>query len=313
MPARMKGHFICRSCGDKVALNHFSLDGYLCGSCGILQKFGMREWSQIVRHAHDTADITGFFRPSADDVRFWEVFSAYDSDVAMMFKSIGRDKSCLTKGNEEFGGIEFEMDVSPGHPLCASCSKPVKLEIKAERLHCTCLSCGYAAIYRAFPEAGNYRNCVAAICEDDRSDVSTAKTEPSSGGGAIAITCPNCAGALDVRALGDTVTCPFCKTMCHVPAQVFTRAMGKAIPPRPWWMVFEGESRRRIRINNTLKQQADAARQNEERLRKREELAQQSRLKRKDEAARRRKTLLKAGMIIAVVIGVIAVAVLIVS
>ena len=124
---RLHGRFKCRSCGSEVALNHFTLDEYLCGRCGIQQVFSWEEWEQIIEHGHNTADLTGFNQPGIVDENFWVEFGEHQGDdIARMFRSIGKDKSTLTKGNSFFGGLDFEMDVTPGNPVCDNCKTPCR-------------------------------------------------------------------------------------------------------------------------------------------------------------------------------------------
>lgn len=171
MLVRLCGEFDCRSCGGKVALNHFTLEGYRCGSCGIKQTFDWDLWEQIVTHAHNTADLTGFARPNDADEDFWNAFVQEEGDdLVWMFRAIGRNRSTLTKGNSCFGGLEFEMDVSPGNPICSECGAPLIISADHSALTVSCNRCDDRKTYALSEENPEAAGLVATICGESRTD-----------------------------------------------------------------------------------------------------------------------------------------------
>lgn len=253
MLARLFGEFDCRSCGSKVALNGFTLGGYLCASCGIEQKFDWDLWEDIITHAHDTADVTGFYKPSFEDNFFWKALAAEEGDdIARMFKSIGLNKSTLSKGNSSFGGLEYEVDVSPGNPICDSCAKPLSVSADETSLRVGCSGCNSTSTYSLCNETARYKGLLGIVSHENRTDAPSVHAEAAPGGVALAISCPNCTGALELGSLGEVVICPFCATTCHVPQRVFQKASGKPVARQAWWMVFSGKSKQRSSVEKRI-------------------------------------------------------------
>ncbi|MBN2341256.1 MAG: hypothetical protein JXX29_09945 [Deltaproteobacteria bacterium] len=252
---RLFGGFTCRSCGSQVALNHMTLSGYLCGNCGIQQQFDWELWQQIVEHAHNTADITGFGQPEFADESFWRAFEEkQDEDIARMFRSIGRDKSTLTKGNSYFGGVAFEIDVTPGNPLCTVCSAPLQPRLHENGLLLQCETCEIEHVYRK-PSDVPYNGLVAAAAVEHRDGAREVTVETVSSGAAAVIRCPECSGNLDVNTLGEVVSCPFCSASVVVPSRLMQQVNGKAVPKRAWWVAFTGKSPWRIEVEDELGRQ----------------------------------------------------------
>jgi Zn finger protein HypA/HybF involved in hydrogenase expression len=251
MPARIKGHFECRSCGKEVPLNYLALDTVPCASCGIDQAVSWDLWEDVLAHAHNTADLTGNAKPHLGDELFWRAFRDEEGeDITAMFRGIGLRKSTLTKGNDYFGGVQYALDVSPGHPLCERCREPLELEASEEAVRASCPACKSSREYSRWIALDKYKGLIAAMAEEHRSDTPAVKTE--AGAGAVAITCPNCGGALDVSSAGSFVTCGFCNTACHVPHKLVQKVTGKPVPEAAWWLLFEGPSPLRRQIDRRI-------------------------------------------------------------
>jgi DNA-directed RNA polymerase subunit RPC12/RpoP len=178
-----------------------------------------------------------------------------DDDISRMFRSIGINKSTLTKGNSYFGGVEFEVDVTPGNPLCTTCGAPFRPRFHQRGLSLQCVSCGVEHLY-CKPVDAPYHELVAAVAPEHRTGAKEVSVETSSQGTAIAVLCPQCGGTLDAKTLGEVISCPFCSTSVVVPARLMKQVSKKAIAKRAWWLAFAGKSPWRIEVEDELGRQA---------------------------------------------------------
>ncbi len=300
LPVRIEGEFQCRSCGSKVPLNYFSTDGYLCFNCGIRQKFDWEEWEQIIEHGHNVGDLTGFERPS--DWDFWRIFlEQHDEDILRMVRSIGVEKTILTKGNSFFGGIEFSVDASPGSPVCMTCTIPFDIHEDEKEFRLTCPNCHVEEKYEKLSNSP-YEGLVGCICEKSRTDAPSVKPVNQSGQGAIALSCPNCGGALDVGQLDHRVVCSYCNTTSLVPMGLFQREKGRPVSKVSWWMLFRGHSE----WGKATYKELESRREKERKKREDEEWFRATQEKARQEKQAMIKKLLIVASIAAVAAGLIA-------
>ncbi len=208
--ARVQGHFKCRSCGKNVAINHLeSTESVMCGSCGVDQSLELRQWKDIVNHVHSTADITGDSKPLEGDP-FWKFFDQDEgSSTGEKYRSIGYESSTLTSSGGVLRGAQWEVDASPGHPVCTKCRKLLDIGLHEKKLTTSCPSCHRTATY-GLPESSiNYEGLAGAITPEHCVDHPNVKTNQSSGGAAISLVCPNCSGALTSSEPGRVTVCEF--------------------------------------------------------------------------------------------------------
>ncbi|MBN2803480.1 MAG: hypothetical protein JXR91_10320 [Deltaproteobacteria bacterium] len=251
--ARFNGHFECRSCGHGVALNGLDKDGnILCGKCGIEQAFNWDNWDSILTHAHNTADFAGWNKPQANSPLWKGLAEEMGEDTAEMFKRIGDSRSILSLSDGAFRGLSYEVEASPGYPICEQCKKPLTIKIEKSSLKTACSECSLAATYEIPSNRKAYSPLEGIISFENRTDALEVKQESSKGGAALAITCPQCGGALENIKAGTITKCPYCYTSCHIPSRIFQKTTGKVNKEAPWWLVFRGPSKARSKSNSRV-------------------------------------------------------------
>lgn len=210
--ARLKGQFICRSCGFRSAIGTLDVDGGLrCVHCGIDQAFEVSRWSAALSKAHDVADLGG--------AREW-------SDEG-----------------KKAGQLPLEWSCAAGHPLCRACGGLLGVEGDSEGLQLAtrCSSCGERRAYSLSEEARVlYSGLVLAVDEEHRAEGNQAEVVRHSSA-AVAIQCPMCHAPLSVTGVEPLETCAHCGASVRVPAEL-REGKGGAETAGPLWLLFRGTS-----------------------------------------------------------------------
>ena len=295
--ARVSGGFKCRSCGFDVALNGLSYSGaVVCGSCGIRQAFSGEIWGDIVEFVHSVADLTGHRRPEPDSALWPAIAEETFEETAALYKRIGRDRCVLEKSSGAFSDdLDWAMEASPGHPTCGMCKALMKVRLEGRETICECPSCGAERRYVLSEEEAALPGVVGVIAEAHESSTPQVKEERSAGGAAVALTCPNCSGALDAAKVGETVVCSFCGVTSRIPARLMQRITGEPEKKQPWWILFEGESPLRRAAQERVTREARSRE-----FRRQQRIAQ--RAEEEAEAEQRRRAGRRNGIIIAAVV-----------
>ncbi|MBN2530040.1 MAG: hypothetical protein JXR76_26860 [Deltaproteobacteria bacterium] len=259
---RICGSFNCRRCGHNIALSYFTLDGFQCPECNSLERFDWSLWEDIVKDAHNVADLCGFDQPDAANHEFWQFLRDFTSeDLLRDLRAIGRNSSRLHKKNPNPHLAGYSVDLSPGNPVCSTCRTPLQIRVVDEVLQTYCFECKRKEPYEIVSGLEEYQFLFACIGQWHRAERSNEQSRP---------------------------TLPFPEDAS------------------PWWMVFQGASPLRLKIERKIRRQEEET--------KRENLKAEKRKARAAERHRRMRSkvrnraaviLLGVGIVTAVVTGAV--------
>lgn len=267
---RFDGYFLCRSCGFNIQLNYLDSDGaVLCSQCGVDQKFSWERWEQLLIHAHNVADLCGVNAPEKDSL-LWQAMKEVDGqNLTNVYGKIGKTHSLVSLSQSElFEGFKYEFNVSPGFPLCNKCKCPLEAEIIQGGIRTQCPQCQEKNTYVLPQEASRYDSLKGVIAPEHLDGLDFVQIEKADVSGAVALTCPRCAGNIKQPAKEGFITCEYCGTSLYIPAHLSKKTSTQQ-PPRPWWILFEGKSRIRNKLEEKvgwLKRKKEAARKREEQI-----------------------------------------------
>lgn len=146
-------------------------------------------------------------------------------------------------------GREFFLEAGPGFPSCKKCASPFNVRVENGRVHTECSRCGDNADYQLPPRATQTMpGVVAVVADESRTD--RMKANVGGDGHVIAIRCPGCGAPLSPSGESRSLTCPFCKALSFVPGKVMARALGRTPKPETWWVLFQGPSKERKRLES---------------------------------------------------------------
>ncbi|MBN2716690.1 MAG: hypothetical protein JXX14_12630 [Deltaproteobacteria bacterium] len=223
--ARLIGNFVCRRCGENIAISHFTLEGFQCPVCNSQERFDWALWEDIVKYAHNVADLCGFDQPDATDTVFWQTFREREGeDVLRRFRAIGRNSAAYTITNRRPHLAQYNVDVSPGNPVCENCHLPLAIRVDDGTLVTQCGECGEFQEYELMSNIEDYLFLFACISPWHLAERSKDDSRP---------------------------TLP-------VPDS-----------PTPWWMVFQGPSVLRQKIDRTLRRLNEETARNNQRIERR--------------------------------------------
>ena len=265
--ARFDGHFLCRSCGFDIQINYLDTDGaILCTQCGIDQRFNWERWEGLLVHAHNVADLCGRAAPG-NDTPIWEVMKNFEGDnLRDIYGKVGKSHSLVSLSEAElFEGFKYEFNASPGHPVCKKCNVPLDVKNMQGGLTVSCPDCEEIQTYTLPQKASQYESLKGVVAPEHQSGLEMARQERQDGSGAIALTCPKCAGNIDQAAKEGFATCPYCGTSLFVPSSLL-KSNSTQQPPRPWWLLFEGPSV----LRNKLEKQVRRVKKRKEETNKRQ-------------------------------------------
>lgn len=212
--ARVCGSFKCRICGRDIALSYFSLEGFQCPECNSVERFDWTLWEDIVKHAHNVADICGFDQPDAADHAFWQVFRDLESDdLTRRFRAIGRNIESLVLTNTNPHLAQYNMEISPGRPVCVPCRLPLNIEVVDGVVVTSCMQCGVIRKYELISGFREYQFLFACVGQWHRAEIPDEDSRP---------------------------TLPYPEDA-----------------PTPWWMIFQGTSPLRQRIELQLRRRSE--------------------------------------------------------
>ena len=261
--ARVCGSFRCRRCGHDIALSYFTLEGFQCPECNSMERFDWGLWEDIVKYAHNVADICGFDQPDAANQSFWEAYRELESDDMMRrFRAIGRNTESLVKTNSNPHLAQYKMDISPGRPVCGPCKLPLNIEVEDGAVVTSCLQCGGTYKYELIAGFREYQFLFACIGQWHRAENPVEDSRP---------------------------TLPYPEDR-----------------PTPWWMIFQGTSplRQRIEVRMRKRNEETVLIQQKQERRHERALARQKRMKVRAQK-RAIAILLAIGLSTAVVTGVV--------
>jgi len=269
--------FNCSVCGHEAPINHFDTDGsMLCLRCGTDQRFDVAQWYEGVRVAHGIGDLAGPHpegRFPSDHVSI----AAYNEhkDVGLTSTLSGSQQSGTIMDERGVTTHSLKMLAAPGHPLCRTCRTPMAID-SLEPDRAITISCGHCREQRqfAFSDAGRGTAALAVVADEHETGCSEVGVQPGTGG-AVAITCPNCGAGLDVTPSCTVVSCAHCNTTCRINERLL-RQLGCDDPkPLMWWMLFEGTSKLRQKLERKAHKKARKKEAAANRARKKEEKARQ--------------------------------------
>lgn len=241
----VRATFQCRACAFHSPLDGIELDqGIHCAQCGAFQKFDVGGWEPLLAQMHAVADLAG---PTPEgrfpSPRIWI------GDINP-YKSLGIDGDFASAGGGEGGGGGAlpEVQIARGHPTCAACEQPLDVAIRAGGCETRCRGCGVTATYDVPSAAARQAPALRGIvASEQRTDQKCVKLTQQAGGGTVALSCPGCGAPLREVRLGS-VRCNHCNTQAFVPARARPREDGTLLTATPFFLVFQGPSAERARL-----------------------------------------------------------------
>jgi len=241
--------FCCRSCGFYVPLNYLDIDGSVdCMRCGVNQVFDVDSWRLGLSGAHEAGDLGGL---SPEGRLANPHVSIADNNP---LREIGNHAtSAVSEQKTSDDGISRSLRVvaAPGFPLCDVCNTPLSARVSGTSVCMTCPGCGDSAEYETPIEGPRlYHNLLAVVAPEHRIDATDCTEDHSARGGALAVRCPNCAGALAVDGEHYFINCEF----CHTPVRIREETMRKLVKepkPYPWWLLYRGPSEKRFELERS--------------------------------------------------------------
>jgi len=253
--AQVRVSFECRACGHRSPIDYLDVDGSVqCLSCGIEQRFENKQWWAALEQAHAVADLTG---PHPEGL-----LPGSEPSIAKLnpHAVLGVSESAV---EVERGEQSLRLSVSPGKPLCEKCHGLLVIAARGEgKLTLRCEPCGeqrgYALPKNLSQRVRALRAVIAPAHEEGRLDAVVREEN-----GVTALRCPTCGAALTADGAG-IVTCQYCRTSSRVDARVRGKSQRDATPT-PFWLLFEGPSRQRGKLENRAEAELNQLRKDNQR------------------------------------------------
>lgn len=236
--------FQCRACGHSSPLNHLDLDGSVrCLRCGLDQAFAQSSWRQAIEHAHAVGDLAG--SPEGRHPNAW-LSIANENPFKDAHGASHQQSGFVTERGMQVP-TSLSMVATAGDPTCEKCQVPLGFQRQGPDLRSSCPRCNETRTYRLPPSAlGFVPGLVGAMTDEHRSDQLVTRVEDDRGSpGAVALLCPSCGGGLSVSPGQRIASCAYCRTSSRIPEKTLYRTGDPNVRPEPWWLAFEGPSRKR--------------------------------------------------------------------
>jgi hypothetical protein len=231
--------FTCNQCRFLAPLDALDADGAVdCAHCGLHQRFDVGSWAPALDFAHAVGDLAGPLPEGRNPHPVWWIGSENPHADVGVSRTFDRVES----------GV-LAVEAAPGHPVCRKCHVPLGVSVGEPGVaHTRCPQCGAAAAY-ALPDAVRRLSgaIVAVVADDHRTDAKRAQATATQAG-VVALSCPSCGGPLGVPDGGGIAACSFCGVACIVPLRVRNRARNEKPEPDVWWILFQGASTERRRL-----------------------------------------------------------------
>lgn len=249
--ARVQVSFECRACGHRSPLNHLDVDGSVdCLSCGIAQRFDIKQWWKPLEHAHAVADLTG---PHPEGL-----LPEPGSSIAR-YNPHAQLGVSAARAEIERGEQTLRLSAAPGLPLCDECQAPLAVVNRAQgELLVACAACRVERRYALPKKLSQRARALVGIVADDH-ELGRPEAVVHEDAGVTALRCPTCGAGLALSGSASIVTCQYCQRSCHVAARARPKP-GKDAAPTPFWLLFEGPSPLREKLQNRAEAEANAAR-----------------------------------------------------
>jgi hypothetical protein len=241
--AALAVRFECRACRQLAPLNHLDLDGQIrCMHCGVEQRFDVTRWQQVIEQVHTVADLAGPIAEARGLAAALGSGSPYDC--------VGRTTAFDTTN---LGGLELRS--GPGHPLCEQCLTPLRIaDVTPTALTVICPECSTQRSYATPPQASDripaLRGVVCTQHEVGRREVQL----EAGAGGSVAIRCGNCSAPLPIPEGKSIAQCKFCGVDCRITPEAMWRMGIQSLRADWWWLLLQGSSRTRSRLEETARQ-----------------------------------------------------------
>lgn len=238
----IRARFKCRGCGFQAPIDQLDVDGAIdCVHCGLRQAFEASSWRSALEFAHAVGDLAGPLPEGNVSNRFVWIG---DSNP---YATVG-----VTQAFREFktnyeAGREFFLEAGPGFPSCKKCAAAFVVRVEQGRVHTDCPRCGDSADYQLPPRSSQATPAIVAVVADE-SRTDRMKANVGGDGQVMAIRCPGCGAPLSPEGDSRSLSCPFCKALSFVPGKVMARALGRTPKPETWWVLFQGPSRERKKL-----------------------------------------------------------------
>jgi hypothetical protein len=245
----LESDFQCRSCGLRSTLDSLYLDPEIdCHRCGTSQAFDVSQWKDSLGHAHAVADLSG---PPKEGQGFQRHGQAMKGSNPFAALGVGFTFAELTQSGltiSAAGMVQrtLRVKVATGHPVCSAGHGPSVVEIDgAGNTSVSCKACASVATYALPSKATELSSgCCGVVDDEHRKDRPVVRMQASAGGGAVALTCPNCSASLPATQDSSVVTCEYCKTVSYLPKRAFLK-LNPQHKSRPFWLLFRGPSSKR--------------------------------------------------------------------
>jgi hypothetical protein len=234
----------CRGCGLRTPLGTIVADTTItCVRCGLNQIFDVEQWREALRHAHNVVDLAGPNPEGAFPSPQLSIASKNPHlSIGVQHTSVTYTQATTIFGADGVQDRRMKTTVSPGHPLCTTCSYPLVIELDRARpgvAATTCSRCRARSIFTTPPGALAQSDTLRAVLSiETGADRPEVRTQVQSGVEAIA--CPQCGAALSLGS-GELVTCTYCRLTSRVPRRLALRGDAEVTMVR-FWLVFEGRS-----------------------------------------------------------------------
>ena len=240
--------FQCRSCHFLSPLDELDVDGSVeCCKCVTHQHFDVGAWVEAAAFAHGVADLA--YPPPegrAPNPHIWigeanpHIRVGYTEPFAEHRQSSVTVQHGLTVHRSLF------IQAGPGHPVCPSCERPLRVAVRGQRTATQCDGCGQEVSYQ-MPVGAPQRvpGVVGVVAMAHRVDGTRAMLDTH--GGTATLKCGECGGDIPPQK-SRVVACKFCSTTNLVPARARQRMDGMAIEPEVWWLAFSGTSAARAAL-----------------------------------------------------------------
>ncbi len=225
--ARVRTSFECRACGHRSPIGHLDVDGtVLCLSCGIEQRFEKEQWWDALDHAHAVAD---------------GIEAAFEE-------------------HQQFDEQHLELHAAPGWPLCSKCRSPLAVKARDKQgLTMHCPSCQKERSYALPPKLSQRAGRLVGIIADQH-ELGQKEATLVEENGVSALKCPTCGAGLNVSGASTIVTCSYCSNACRVHPRALPKGAHGTAAALPFWLLFEGPSRARLKRDKQRQQAAERAR-----------------------------------------------------
>jgi hypothetical protein len=224
-------------------MDHLELDGNVtCRSCGIDQAFMVQGWTEILEGLHGLADLSG--SPDGRNPHPRLAIGAVNPH-----REIGKQSATVDWKNELEGedGVKqvLRVEAAPGHTVCPAGHGPMRVRAGGD-VHVSCETCGIQQQYSRL-SSSPYDRLTVVLADHNRLDAKAAR--PGTRDGLDGFSCPGCGAPLPVEEGRALVTCSFCHLTSKVPTG--KGRIASTVPPALWWMLFEGPSPLRRRLERS--------------------------------------------------------------